>query len=152
MSSSGDGTCCLRIRPGSFARASAIPLPACSGPSSTCSGYALGLGRPRPWRRLFLLPLTAVATLPLLLVLFHVYGSAVPLPEDGRALGAALARQAASLFPLDPLASLAELGERLARVAGFVRQAPGPGDAVLPLDGGRLPLALAPIGVRSFLP
>jgi len=114
------------------------------------AAYVLGLGRPRPWRRLALLPLAAVATLPLLLVLFHVYGSAVVFPADGT-LGAALGRQAASLFALDPLASLAELGERFARVAGLVRQAPGPGDAVLPLDAGRPALVLAPIGIWSLL-
>src|SRR5262249_57217444 len=93
------------------------------------------------------LPLAAVATLPPLLVLFDVYGSAVALPG----LGATLVRQAASVFWLDPLASLPQLGVRLARVAGLVRQAPTQAEAVLPLDAGRPGLVLGAIGIWALL-
>ena len=111
------------------------------------AAYLIGLGPPRPWRRVSLLSLAALATLPPLLVLFDVYGSAVALPD----LGATLLRQTASIFWLDPLASPAQLGMRLARVAGLVRQAPTPGDAVVPLDAGRPALFLGAIGIWVLL-
>jgi len=110
------------------------------------AAYVIGLGRPRPWRRVALLPLAAAATLPPLVILFDVYGSAVALPD----LGATLVRQTASIFWLDPLASLPQLGVRLARVAGIVRHAP-PGGAVLPLDAGRPALVLGAIGIWALL-
>ncbi|HYV57335.1 MAG TPA: hypothetical protein VE911_07315, partial [Candidatus Nitrosopolaris sp.] len=111
------------------------------------AAYLIGLGRPRPWRRVLLLPLAAVAALPPLLILFDVYGSAVALPG----LGATLVRHAASVFWLDPLGSLPQLGMRLARVAGLVRQAPTPAGAVLPLDAGRPALVLGGIGIWTLL-
>src|SRR5262249_41479971 len=110
------------------------------------AAYLIGLGRPRPWRRVLLLPLAAVATLPPLLVLFDVYGSAVALPG----LGATLVRQAASVFWLDPLASLPQLGVRLARVTGLVPQAPTPARAVPPPPAPRRAPGARPRGNRHL--
>jgi hypothetical protein len=109
--------------------------------------HLAAVGAPRPWRRLGLGALAAVAVVPVLVPLVTPYLAASPLAHDAFDRGALLSRQGASLFSLDPLATPAELGRRLMRLLGIVREAPAAGAPPLAVDVGRPALALAVLGL-----
>jgi hypothetical protein len=109
--------------------------------------YLIALGRPRPWRRVWVAALAAAATLPVLAAMAYPYVVASPLAGGTYDLGGKLARQGMSLFPLNPLDGLLAIGRRLGRVTGVLREAPGHAGLPLAVDGGRPALVLATLGV-----